>query len=135
MISLDVAIKVCQRCGELLEYRGGNHRYCDICRDVVNKENKELWEAKHRSYKAHFCVNCGKSIYGYRGRNHRYCKVCSDNIELENIRIAMMVYRSKWRGILTNDLGSGWLSNSPKNDFDDEFYSVRRELKRLRLDY
>lgn len=92
--------KSCQTCGKPLKYRGGNHKYCDTCRDMVNKENKRLWEVDNRSYKANFCVNCGKPIYAYNGHGQKYCKACSVNVELERIRFDMMAYRKKWKDVL-----------------------------------
>lgn len=124
----------CLKCGKPIpNYRGHGQKYCDACRDVVNKENKKRWAREYRRSIAHSCVNCGKPIYGYTGHGQRYCKICSVNIRLENVRLLRLAYYRKWKVSLGPELGSCWLSQNPRNSFDDEYLAVRRELKRLGL--
>ena len=131
-------IKFCQKCDALITFKGGNHKYCDTCKDKIRKETKKLWEDQYRKTNTHFCLNCGKTIHNYKGRNHKYCKVCSINIELEKSRLRNYTYYRNWNDVWISDLGSSWLSEHPRNSFEDndfkeEFNTVRRELKRLRL--
>lgn len=132
------AVKTCQKCGKPLEFKGGNRKYCDTCRDTVNKENKKLWEVQKRKYITHFCFSCGKPIYAYKGHGQKYCKSCSRNIRLERVRLLRLAYYKKWKDALPSDLGTGWLSQNPKIDFNfnfnEEYLAIQREKKRLGLD-
>jgi len=49
-------------------------------------------------------------------------------------RWRFLEHHRKWKDVFDQDLGSGWLSKHPKDDFDEEFFRVRRELKRLGLE-
>lgn len=62
-----------------MTFRGGNHRYCDDCRD--SREH------------AHFCHNCGKFINNYKGHGQKYCDSCSVDVRKERKKIWEENYR------------------------------------------
>ena len=90
----------CEKCGESIEFKGGNHKYCETCSIKIEKEKARLRIKGYRQQHTHLCVNCGKTIYNYKGYNHKYCKSCTENIKLETIRVAMINYRRKWKDVL-----------------------------------
>ena len=73
--------------------------------------------------------------------NQKYCppqeKNCSKEAKRESWRNASIKYRKKYKDILNipqiYKLGTGWLSSKAKPNFDDEYYSIQKENKRLKI--
>ncbi len=80
-----------------------------------------------------YCRECEKPIYNYQGHGQKYCPLCSDDIHLETVRLAMMAYRKRWKGLLPRTIGTGTLSGHANPDFNKEFKIVTNEYRRLGL--
>jgi ribosomal protein S27AE len=106
----------------------------------IEKDKARLRREYHRQKHTHICSNCGKTLYNYHSNAQKYCGKCSANIKLENARLRRVAYYKKWKDVLPATVGTGWLSNCPRNtvfddtDFKNEFLAVKREKKRLGLD-
>lgn len=123
----------CQECGTLIEFKGGNHRYCDICRDKTRKGNMKAALERYHEKHTHYCANCRKTLKNYKGRNHKYCPTCSENIEKENSRLRDHTYYRRWKDVLPQTLGTGWLSQHANPDPYKEQKAIKRELNRLKV--
>lgn len=132
----------CQKCGNPISRQGSNHKYCDTCKKIVKKEQTRIRVQAYRIHKKQnnirSCQGCGIPIT-VQGKNHIYCNSCTENIKKENNRIRRNNYYNKWKDHIPPDLGTGWLSQNPKTNFDDnnfkeEYLAVKREFKRLGLD-
>jgi hypothetical protein len=140
-------VRNCCRCGEPLEFKGGNHKYCNSCSENMKKERSRVAMRKSREkQKIQFliekgamklCENCG-APFVVNGANHRYCTICSENIRKENLRFYYYkYYYRRLKDVRRSDvlrpppMGTGGLSGNPKSDFDAEHKIIRRELKRL----
>jgi predicted amidophosphoribosyltransferase len=133
-----MTIRLCQKCETPIEFKGRNHRYCDTCKVEVRKQSINAACKKYHQKNKILCSNCGKTLQYYRGHGQKYCKTCAENIEKENSRLRDHKYYRRWKDVLPETLGTGWLSKHPKTDFNntdfkDEFLVVKRELKRLGL--
>lgn len=67
--------------------------------------------------------------------NQKYCgDICRYEAKRERWRKDSRNYYHKWKDIKKEEsLGTGWLSSTPKNNFNDELYEVEKELKRLKI--
>ncbi len=87
-----------------------------------------------------YCKWCGDP-FEVRSPNQKYChpddKSCSQESKRESWRKAASKYRKNYKNILqisqVYKLGSGFLSSTPKNDFDEEYTAILKEKKRLKL--
>ncbi len=87
-----------------------------------------------------YCKWCGDP-FEVRSPNQKYChpddKNCSQESKRESWRKAASKYRKNYKNILqisqVYKLGSGFLSSTPKNDFDEEYRAILKEKKRLKL--
>lgn len=87
-----------------------------------------------------YCQWCGDP-FEVRSPNQKYCpqdeKNCSREAKRESWRKASHKYRDKYKNVLTISqvykLGSGWLSSSAKNDFNEEYLAIQKEKKRLKI--
>ena len=95
--------------------------------------NRELTAIK-------YCGWCGEP-FEVKSPNQKYCspdiKDCSKEAKRESWRKAAYKYRKNYKDVLlvsqVYKLGSGWLSSSPKNDFNDEYLAIQKEKKRLKI--
>jgi len=87
-----------------------------------------------------YCQWCGDP-FEVRSPNQKYCpqdeKNCSREAKRESWRKASHKYRDRYKNVLTISqvykLGSGWLSSSAKNDFNEEYLAIQKEKKRLKI--
>ena len=87
-----------------------------------------------------YCQWCGDP-FEVRSPNQKYCpqdeKDCSREAKRESWRKASYKYRDRYKNVLTISqvykLGSGWLSSSAKNDFNEEYLAIQKEKKRLKI--
>ncbi|MGB9979243.1 hypothetical protein [Methanobacterium sp.] len=87
-----------------------------------------------------YCKWCGDP-FEVRSPNQKYChhddKNCSQESKRESWRKAASKYRKNYKNILqisqVYKLGSGLLSSTPKEDFDEEYTAILKEKKRLKL--
>lgn len=139
---------VCKKCGKLLiDYKSGNHRYCDDCRSIIRRESvkeaKKRYNEKQRLKKLvsrgvmKLCEKC-EMPFKHNAGNQKYCKSCNEIVQRENYLKRIRKFRVKWKNrgeVLCPSPGTGWLGAKPKSDFNVELESVRREYKRLGLRY
>jgi hypothetical protein len=87
-----------------------------------------------------YCNWCGDP-FEVKSPNQKYChpdiKNCSQESKRESWRNAAYKYREKYKEIVSipqvYKLGSGWLGSKAKTDFDEEYYSIQKEKKRLKI--
>jgi len=87
-----------------------------------------------------YCQWCGDP-FEVRSPNQKYCpkdeKDCSREAKRESWRKASHKYRNRYKNVLAISqvykLGSGWLSSSAKNDFNEEYLAIQKEKKRLKI--
>lgn len=87
-----------------------------------------------------YCHWCGDP-FEVKSPNQKYCpsskKDCSKEAKRESWRKSSNRYRTKYKNVLTISqvykLGSGWLSSTPKNDFNEEYLAIQKEKKRLKI--
>ncbi len=87
-----------------------------------------------------YCKWCGDP-FEVRSPNQKYChpdyKNCSQESKRESWRKAASKYRKNYKNILqisqVYKLGSGLLSSTPKENFDEEYRAILKEKKRLKL--
>ena len=87
-----------------------------------------------------YCKWCGDP-FEVKSPNQKYChpdnKNCSQESKRESWRKAASKYRRNYKDILqisqVYKLGSGLLSSTPKEDFDEEYIAILKEKKRLKL--
>lgn len=87
-----------------------------------------------------YCNWCGDP-FEVKSPNQKYCssseKNCGKEAKRESWRKASNKYRTKYKNVLTISqvykLGSGWLSSTPKNDFNEEYLAIQKEKKRLKI--
>ena len=87
-----------------------------------------------------YCKWCGDP-FEVKSPNQKYChpdnKNCSQESKRESWRKAASKYRRNYKDILqisqVYKLGSGLLSSTPKEDFDEEYIAILIEKKRLKL--
>lgn len=87
-----------------------------------------------------YCQWCGDP-FEVKSPNQKYCppgaKNCGKEAKRESWRNASHKYREKYKNVLSisqvHKLGSGWLSSSPQNDFDEEYLAIQKEKKRLKI--
>ena len=87
-----------------------------------------------------YCKWCGDP-FEVRSPNQKYChpdnKDCSKESKRESWRKAASKYRKNYKNILqisqVYKLGSGLLSSTPKEDFEEEYTAILKEKKRLKL--
>ncbi|MCE5214496.1 MAG: hypothetical protein LLF83_07245 [Methanobacterium sp.] len=76
-----------------------------------------------------------------RSPNQKYChpdtKNCSKESKRDSWRKAAYKYREKYKKVIhipqVYKLGSGWLGSKAEADFEEEYYSIQKEKKRLRI--
>lgn len=87
-----------------------------------------------------YCNWCGDP-FEVKSPNQKYCpsskKDCSKEAKRESWRKASNNYRNNYKNVLNISqvykLGSGWLSSTPKNDFNEEYLAIQKEKKRLKI--
>jgi hypothetical protein len=87
-----------------------------------------------------YCNWCGDP-FEVKSPNQKYCpsgkKDCSKEAKRESWRKASNSYRNNYKNVLNISqvykLGSGWLSSTPKNDFNEEYLAIQKEKKRLNI--
>lgn len=87
-----------------------------------------------------YCNWCGDP-FEVKSPNQKYCpsgrKDCSKEAKRESWRKASNNYRNNYKNVLNISqvykLGSGWLSSTPKNDFNEEYQAIQKEKKRLNI--
>jgi hypothetical protein len=87
-----------------------------------------------------YCNWCGDP-FEVKSPNQKYCpsdeKDCSKEAKRESWRKASNNYRNNYKNVLNISqvykLGSGWLSSTPKNDFNEEYLAIQKEKKRLNI--
>lgn len=87
-----------------------------------------------------YCKWCG-DLFEVKSPNQKYChpddKNCSQESKRESWRKAASKYRKNYKDILqisqVYKLGSGFLSATPKHNFDEEYTAILKEKKRLKL--
>lgn len=87
-----------------------------------------------------YCQWCGDP-FEVKSPNQKYCpkgeKNCSKEAKRESWRKASHKYRDKYKNVISlpqvYKLGSGWLSSTPQNDFNDEYMAIQKEKKRLKI--
>ena len=87
-----------------------------------------------------YCKWCGDP-FEVRSPNQKYChpdtKNCSQESKRESWRKAASKYRKNYKNILqisqVYKLGSGLLSSTPKENFEEEYTAILKEKKRLKL--
>ena len=87
-----------------------------------------------------YCKWCGDP-FEVRSPNQKYChpdnKNCSQESKRESWRKAASKYRKNYKNILqisqVYKLGSGLLSSTPKENFEEEYRAILKEKKRLKL--
>lgn len=87
-----------------------------------------------------YCNWCGDP-FEVKSPNQRYCsrddKDCSREAKRESWRKAARKYRKRYKGVLqisqVYKLGSGFLSPKPKDDFEEEYWAIVKEKRRLKL--
>lgn len=80
------------------------------------------------------CEWCKEPFVPTHG-NQKYCgDICRYESRKEYLRVKRIGYYHKWKTVKHEEsLGTGWLSSTPKNSFDDEQCEIEKELKRLRI--
>lgn len=87
-----------------------------------------------------YCNWCGDPFI-VSSPNQKYChpeiKSCSNESKRDSWRKAAHKYREKYKNVIpipqVYKLGSGWLGPKAEADFEEEYYSIQKEKKRLRI--
>lgn len=91
-----------------------------------------------KPYTNTICKYCGKPFY----KEHNKTCYCSDECRLNALREQKAEYQRKRRklinkGVLVSNekeyIGTQFLSQHRQEDFEDEYESIQKEMKRLKL--